>query len=52
MMDTCTFCWGSLAVNHVRFGFFVSQCENCEQETNGFLSLADMIEQAESLIER
>jgi len=48
----CPFCGGSVSVDSPRFGFFVSQCDNCEQETSGFLSVADMIEQAESVIER
>jgi len=44
------FCGGSVSIDQIRFGFFVSQCENCEQETSGFLSVADMIENAESQI--
>ena len=49
----CLFCGGSLSIDSPRFGFFVSQCENCEQEASGFLSISDLLEQAErDLIDR
>jgi hypothetical protein len=48
----CQFCGGNVEIESPRFGFFVSQCDNCEREQNGFLSVADMIEQAEPEIER
>lgn len=44
------FCGGSVSVDSPRFGFYVSQCENCEQETTGFVSIADLIKQAESVL--
>ena len=48
---SCPFCGGEVTQSMVRFGFFVSQCSNCEQEKSGFMSIADMIAQAESVLE-
>ncbi len=51
-METCTTCGGFLAVESPRFGFFVSGCDSCGHSACGFISIADAIEQAESLMER
>lgn len=37
----CSFCGGFLSVECVRFGFYASQCADCDNQASGFIPLVD-----------
>lgn len=47
----CDECGKQIDRQPIRSDFFFAQCESCERESSGFLSLADMIDQAESQLD-